>query len=136
MEYNFLLSPDTPPKTLGVPNQPDITLADFTPKKFLKDVGKAYQRLGGLEWLVTQANAAPQEFMKILQKLLPRQVDLGLMDGVTVKLIDQFGAAIEVSTPTKKKELPEPIDVTPPSKETATSGSPAPTVRIVETFDA
>ncbi len=96
MEYNFLVTPDDPPAIIGVNAEPP-TLKNFTPKMFLKDVGEAYQNLGGLSWLVAQAQASPGEFMKLLQKMLPNKIDLGSLEGTTIKLIDQFGQSIEVS---------------------------------------
>ncbi len=97
MKYDFLLSPDDPPPIIGTEGKLPIKLGKFTPKMFVRDVGKAYQKLGGLAWLIEQATVAPQEFMKLLQKMMPKQVDLDLMEGTTIRLIDQFGQTIEVS---------------------------------------
>ena len=98
MDYDFLLTPDEKPKTFNdVPDTPRLSLKSLTPKAFVADIGKAYTQLGGLTWLVTQATAAPAEFMKLLQKLIPKTVDIDLMAGTTVKLIDQYGQSIEVS---------------------------------------
>lgn len=149
MEYNFLVSPDDPPKSFGSPPPQDFTLNKFTPKMFLRDIGEAYKLLGGLTWLVEQAQVAPQEFMKLLQKIVPKQVDLDLMEGTTIKLIDQFGQTIELSHPEKDKRsafkpatggsspsLP-PGSGQPTGDENATSGSPTtPPPNIIEVFES
>jgi len=119
MEFDFLVTPDTPPPNFGTPPESEVTLKDFTPKMFLKDVGKAYIAIGGLAWLTSEAQANPGEFMRILQKLLPRQVDLGLLEGTTIKLIDQFGQTIEVGGPEAPPVPPGPSSnpLPPPPSE-------------------
>ncbi len=110
MEYDFILSPDDPPPIIGT-KQLSKPIGKFTPKMFVTDVGKAYQDLGGLAWLIEQAKVAPQEFMKLLQKMMPKQIDLDLMEGTTIKLIDQFGQSIEVGGPSAR---PQPSPLPPP----------------------
>ncbi len=141
--YDFLVTPDDPPPTIGVPVELPKHLGKFTPKMFLKDVGSAYKELGGLTWLVAQATAAPVEFLKLLQKMIPKTVDLDLMEGTTITLIDQFsGQSVKIAGPSRSDELsgsPATRDSHPllpdgPAKpvevghsEIDTSGSPEPT---------
>jgi len=134
MKYDFLITPDEPPKNFGAPPTPTITLKDFTPKMFMKDVGRAYQAVGGLTWLITQATAAPADFMKLLQKMMPKQLDLDLMEGITVKLIDQFGQTIEIAKPATGGR-PTPLSLPQVDDEIATGGSLTPTVRVLDTYN-
>ena len=119
MDYNFLVAPEDPLPTIGVSVDPPTLLKDFTPKMFLKDVGKAYKEIGGLQWLIGQAQAQPAEFMKLLQKMMPKTVDLDLMEGTKITLVDTFsGQSVEIAGPAG------PGEPDGPAGETATGGTP------------
>ena len=65
-----------------------------------------------------------------LQKMMPKQIDLDLMEGTTIKLIDQFGQSIEIGGSSAR---PQPSPLPPPRIPTgepeggqiATGGNPA-----------
>lgn len=129
MDYNFMVAPDDPPPIIGVTSELPQHLGKFTPKMFLQDVGKAYKELGGLQWLIIQAKVAPAEFMKLLQKMMPKTLDLDLMEGTTITLIDRFsGQSIEIAGPSGPAAGPQPTSPLLPDGsqpvETDTSGSP------------
>lgn len=98
INFDFLVSPpletDTAePEYVG----PNIkAAAKMTPKKFAQAVLEVFDRLGGASWLIMQAQADPKAFLSLLQRLIPKSIQLDDLQGVQINLIDQFGNRIEI----------------------------------------
>lgn len=73
-------------------------IAKMTPRKFAQSVLDVFERLGGMMWLLTQAKNDPRGFLDLLKKILPRNIQAEGLEGITVRLVDQYGNAIEIDT--------------------------------------
>jgi hypothetical protein len=65
-------------------------LEKMTPKKFAQSVLRAFDRLGGEAWLIDQATADPRAFITLLQRVLPKTIDLDGANDLIIQLIDTF----------------------------------------------
>ena len=69
-------------------NKPGPGRPKGSPNKVTRDmreiVREAFEKAGGVDYLVTQADANPKAFMGILAKLLPNTVEVDPTDGVRV----------------------------------------------------
>lgn len=116
INFDFLEAPDEEP----LAPQPDYVgpnlkaATKMTPKKFANAVLEVFDRLGGASWLITQAEADPKAFLGLLQRMIPKSIQLDDLQGVQINLIDQFGNRVEIET---KSHIAE-------HSETATGGSP------------
>lgn len=79
---------DPPPQTEARPALPNVTdeeIIDSIPAKILKrDLMRAYQQLGGAQWLAAIAARTPGLFLKELLKLIPQTIDQKNSSGVTI----------------------------------------------------
>jgi hypothetical protein len=73
-------------------------IAKMTPRKFAQSVLDVFEKLGGLTWLLGQAKVDPRGFLDLLKKILPRNIQAEGLEGITVRLVDQYGNAIEIDT--------------------------------------
>lgn len=97
--FNFLTDAEqtkTEPHYVG-PNLK--TAAKMTPRKFAQTVLEVFDQLGGASWLITEARADSKAFLTLLQKLIPKSVQLDDLTGLQVTLIDQFNNRIEIANP-------------------------------------
>ena len=156
MEFDFITAPPKEPvKSMALPETPGPNLgsiAHLTGRSFAKSVLEVYHRLGGATWLYLQAEANPAAFMELLKKMIPKSVELSDLEGLSIRLIDQFGnqvaidahgAATAATATPAPAALAAPVDSLPHA-ETATGGSPAegvspapesPSVRLTDTFE-
>ena len=101
-DFNFI----TEPVAKTEPLIPEIEtpvgelskLVKMTPRKFAQAVLDVFEELGGAMWLITQAKTDPRGFMDLLKKILPRNIQAEGLEGITVRLVDQYGNAIEIDT--------------------------------------
>jgi len=144
LDFDFITEPIDPIdifKSL-VPHEdrPNGTLskiAKMTPRKFAQSVLDVFEELGGMMWLYAQAQADPRGFIELLKKILPRQIEMDNLEGITVILTDQYGNTIEI------EGGGQPVNAAggslssgPGQLRTATSGNPPELdVAIKETFD-
>jgi len=104
-DFNFIVDPiDSIDKQKPlVPEVEEPTgelskLTKMTPRKFAQSVLDVFDRLGGMTWLLTQAKVDPRGFLDLLKKILPRNIQAEGLEGITVRLVDQYGNAIEIDT--------------------------------------
>ncbi len=96
-DFNFIVDPPKEEKLVPeIVN--DVDLGNMTPRKFGQTILKVFGMLGGAEWLLIQAAADPRGFIELLKKILPRQIEMDNLDGLTVLLRDQYGNELEVNT--------------------------------------
>ena len=72
-------------------------LDKMTPRKFGQTILEVFGRVGGADWLLQQAIADPRGFIELLKKILPRQIEMDNLDGLTVLLRDQYGNELEIN---------------------------------------
>ncbi len=97
--FNFIIDePDNGDEPL-VPEvvEPDSPLTKMTPRKFGQTILKVFGDLGGSLWLLQQAQADPRGFIELLKKVLPRQIEMDNLEGLTVILKDMYGNTLEVT---------------------------------------
>ena len=136
MDFNFIIdNGDTPlvPEIV----EPESKLAKMTPRKFGQAILKVFGLLGGTDWLLVQAKEDPRGFIELLKKILPRQIEMDNLDGLTVILTDQYGNSVEV---TAGGGQPEAISGDPQRgvgrPQIATGGNPNTTeVVLKETYE-
>jgi hypothetical protein len=76
-------------EALAPPTPPPI--GEMTPKKFAKAVLEAFGQIGGVNWLIEQAAIDPRAFISLLQRVLPKTIDLdGDTQGFVLELIDKY----------------------------------------------
>ena len=95
-DFNFITEDEEPPLIPEVVNA-DTELAKMTPRKFGQTILAVFGRLGGAQWLQQQAVIDPRGFTELLKKILPRQIEMDNLDGLTVLLRDQYGNTLEVT---------------------------------------
>ena len=97
-DFNFIADvlKDVKRETL-VPEVVNTPLAKMTPRKFGQTILKVFGDLGGADWLLLQARADPRGFIELLKKILPRQIEMDNLDGLTVLLRDQYGNELEIN---------------------------------------
>ena len=134
--FNFLIEPLEKKPEMLLPEvvEPE-DLANMTPRKFGLTILKVFGLLGGSTWLLTQAEADPRGFIELLKKILPRQIELDNLEGITVRLIDQYGNALEIDA---QGGQPVATGVDHPMRsgqpQIATSGNPI-DVKLKETYE-
>lgn len=78
------------------------TLAKFTPRKLAQDILDVLYKpaeeggLGGAYWILQQAKIDPRGFMDLLKRILPRNLQLDGVEGLSITLIDTFGNQVKV----------------------------------------
>ena len=96
-DFNFIIDEPEKEEPL-VPEVVNSTLSKMTPRKFGQAILEVFGRIGGVDWLVLQATADPRGFIELLKKILPRQIEMDNLDGLTVLLRDMYGNEVEVNT--------------------------------------
>lgn len=143
LDFDFITEPIDPigiSKSL-VPHEGTLSkIAKMTPRKFAQSVLDVFEELGGLVWLKTQAIADPRGFIELLKKILPRQIEMDNLEGITVILTDQYGNTIEIDTLGGGQPVTAAggsLSSGPGQLRTATSGNPPEEldVTVKETFD-
>ena len=142
--FDFILDDETQqidrPPTIPEYVGPNLNeLVRTTRKKFGQDILSTYSRLGGPDWLWTQAQADPKAFFELLKKMIPNPTIADTIADITVKLINRYGEKMEIEARTHA--------VTPDSApaaggnggsgqliETATSGN-LPNPRLIERYE-
>ena len=111
-------------------------LAKMTPRKFAQSVLDVFEELGGMMWLLTQAKIDPRGFLDLLKKILPRNIQAEGLEGITVRLVDQYGNAIEIDTHRGGQPVATGGNLSSESGQLqiATSGNP-PNVLLKEMFE-
>jgi len=85
-----------PKLKLGLPDVPppgptkEVVDESFSPRDLPMSVWEVYNKLGGAEWLFQQAQAKPEEFMKMLKTLMPKNINLAGVQDITVKIGNPF----------------------------------------------
>jgi hypothetical protein len=101
-DFNFIVDPIDKTEPLIPEVEPPVgelsKLAKMTPRKFAQSVLDVFDELGGSIWLMTQAQVDPKGFIELLKKILPRNIQAEGLEGITVRLVDQYGNAIEIDT--------------------------------------
>ena len=143
-DFNFLLEPPEKEEPL-IPEVVDdkalSKIAKMNPRKAGQIILDAFDRLGGVEWLLGQAIIDPRGFIELLKKVLPKTIQAEGLDGLTVLLRDQYGNTLEVNTLGRASPVPATggrLDGSGPGQpQIATSGNPtAPVeVQLKETYE-
>lgn len=147
--FDFLLGgedaakaqPLVPSEMSSGPNLAKVT--KMTSRKFAQTVLDVFDSLGGASWLLIQAQVDPKGFLELLKKMIPNSVQMGDLQGLTVRLIDQFGNEVHIDArgPTShpaSAAIAASGDLTPRSGqpiEIATGGTPTPEVKIQEMYE-
>jgi len=93
--FNFILDNESvvidtlqePPDYVG----PNLNqLVKTTRKKFGEDILATYEKIGGANWLYTQAMADPKAFFELLKKMIPNPTIGDAIADLTIKLIDKY----------------------------------------------
>jgi len=136
-DFNFIVDPE--PQLLK-PEEPAgelSKLAKMTPRKFAQSVLDVFEELGGMKWLLGQAVVDPRGFLELLKKILPRNIQAEGLEGITVRLVDQYGNAIEIDThggPPQADAAGGDSSSESGQLQIATSGNP-PNIVLKETFN-
>ena len=77
-----LKTPDVLPSG---PTTPAVQQA-FSPKDIPLSIWKVYQELGGDQWLLEQAQARPDEFLKLLKTIIPKNIQLAGIQDIQVRI--------------------------------------------------
>lgn len=121
--FNFILdnesitidAPQEPPDYVG----PNLNqLVKTTRKKFGEDILATYERIGGANWLYTQAMADPKAFFELLKKMIPNPTIGDAIADLTIKLIDKYCDTARKGIPATSEQGSGQPD------ETATGGTP------------
>jgi len=146
-DFNFIVDPADELRDKQEPLIPEIStpevregelskLVKMTPRKFAQSVLDVFEELGGMIWLLGQAKVDPRGFIELLKKILPRNIQAEGLEGITVRLVDQYGNAIEIDT--HRGGQPVATGGNIPSEsgqlQIATSGNP-PDVVLQEMFE-
>ncbi len=98
-DFDFISDPVEEQGAKLVPPTPaplDRLANKYTPRKFAQDVLDTLVKLGGADWIFTQAIADPKSYLDLLKRILPRNLQLDGIEGLTVTLIDRFGNSMEI----------------------------------------
>ena len=146
-DFNFIVDPinKTEPiiPTIKEPTGNLSKLVKMTPRKFAQSVLDVFEELGGMKWLLSQAVVDPRGFLELLKKILPRNIQAEGLEGITVRLVDQYGNAIEIDTHRGGQPVATGGNISIPSGtspsesgqlQIATSGTP-PDVVLQEVFE-
>jgi len=71
-------------------DRPLSSLAKLTPRKLASSILEVYQRLGGTKWLLEQAQADPKAFFELLKKILPTNIKIDGLEGLSISLVQAF----------------------------------------------
>jgi len=131
MDFDFLteqIDEETQPKYVG-PNMKSAV--KMTPRKFASSVLEVFDKLGGVSWLLIEAQADPKAFLALLSKMIPKSVQLDDLAGIAVTVVDQFGRQVKAEAVNANNQTQ--IAATIPSEGTesgqlqiATGGSQTP----------
>ena len=139
--FNFIIDDITKPDELLIPEVLDTELSKLvkmTPRKFGQAILDVFDKLGGIEWLLGQAQIDPRGFIELLKKVLPKTIQAEGLDGLTVLLRDQYGNTLEVNTLGRTSPVPAASGDTPAlgsgHPQIATGGNPTDIV-IKETYE-
>lgn len=145
-DFNFIVDPADELRDKQEPSIPEVLtpqvqegelskIAKMTPRKFAQSVLDVFQELGGMVWLLGQATTDPRGFIELLKKILPRNIQAEGLEGITVRLVDQYGNAIEIDTHRGGQPVATGGDISPGfgRPQIATSGNPD--IILKETFD-
>ena len=135
-DFNFIVDSEPLIPIIEEPVGELSKIAKMTPRKFAQSVLDVFEELGGMVWLLSQAKVDPRGFLDLLKKILPRNIQAEGLEGITVRLVDQYGNAIEIDTHRGGQPVATGGDVSPESGQLqiATSGNP-PDVILQEMFD-
>ena len=142
-DFNFIVDPE--PQLLNTEEPLDAVrheagelskLAKMTPRKFAQSVLDVFEELGGMVWLLSQARVDPRGFLDLLKKILPRNIQAEGLEGITVRLVDQYGNTLEIDTHQGGQPVATGGDLSPEAGhlQIATSGNP-PEVVLKEVFE-
>lgn len=138
-DFNFIIDPvnKTEPLIPAVeePNGNLSKLAKMTPRKFAQSVLDVFEELGGMMWLLTQAKTDPRGFLDLLKKILPRNIQAEGLEGITVRLVDQYGNAIEIDTHMGGQPVAAGGNLSPESGQLQIATGGTPDVLLKETFN-
>lgn len=132
-DFNFIVDPISEPEPLipeiSIPEVREGNLSKLvkmTPRKFAQSVLDVFEELGGMTWLLTQATNDPRGFLDLLKKILPRNIQAEGLEGITVRLVDQYGNAIEIDTHRGRQPEAASGNIPPESGQLqiATGGTP------------
>jgi len=126
-DFDFIVDPE--PQLLDAARHETgelSKLAKMTPRKFAQSVLDVFEELGGMVWLLSQARVDPRGFLDLLKKILPRNIQAEGLEGITVRLVDQYGNAIEIDTHRGGQPVATGGDLSSESGQLqiATSGNP------------
>lgn len=72
------------------------TISKYSPRKLAQDILDVLQELGGSQWILTQAKTDPRGYLELLKRILPRNLQLDGIEGLSITLIDTFGNKIQL----------------------------------------
>ena len=135
-DFNFIVDPEPQLLNSKEPIGELSKIVKMTPRKFAQSVLDVFDELGGMKWVLGQAVVDPRGFLELLKKILPRNIQAEGLEGITVRLIDQYGNAIEIDTHPGVKPIAAGGNQSPESGQLqiATSGNP-PDVVLKEVFE-
>ncbi len=135
-DFDFIVDPEPQLLNAEEPAGELSKLAKMTPRKFAQSVLDVFEELGGMVWLLSQARVDPRGFLDLLKKILPRNIQAEGLEGITVRLVDQYGNAIEIDTHQGGQPVATGGDLSPEvgPLQIATSGNP-PEVVLKEMFE-
>jgi len=135
-DFNFIVDPEPQLLTPEEPTGELSKLVKMTPRKFAQSVLDVFDELGGMKWLLGQAVIDPRGFLELLKKILPRNIQAEGLEGITVRLVDQYGNAIEIDTHRGGQPVAAGGDSSSESGQLqiATSGNP-PDIVLQEMFE-
>jgi hypothetical protein len=85
--FDFISGPQ---ETLGKDDMKLSSLAKLSPKELAQSIIEVYQRLGGVEWLLAEAQANPKSFFELLKKVMPTNIKVDGLDNLSVTLVNAF----------------------------------------------
>ncbi len=135
-DFDFIVDPEPQLLNAEEPAGELSKLAKMTPRKFAQSVLDVFEELGGMVWLLSQARVDPRGFLDLLKKILPRNIQAEGLEGITVRLVDQYGNAIEIDTHRGGQPVATGGDFSPEAGplQIATSSNP-PDVILKEMFE-
>ena len=92
-QFSFLDDDPTPekdrPESYDEPPGPNnLTNHKMKPKDMANDIFSVYKDLGGTTWLFSMASVYPKQFLKMLEKMLPKDINLAVDSDIKVLIAD------------------------------------------------